>query len=158
MAMVLAHHGRHLDLATLRSQNSLSLKGATLQQLIEVAGRYGLVSRPLRLELEELGDLKLPCILHWELNHFVVLTRVKGRTLTIRDPAVGERRISMDEAARKFTGVALELWPGLEFKEEKPKPSVSFRQLAGSIGGLKRSLLQILLLSLALQAFSLGRV
>lgn len=155
MAMVLAHHGRHLDLATLRSQNSLSLKGATLQQLIEVAGRYGLVSRPLRLELEELGDLKLPCILHWELNHFVVLTRVKGRTLTIRDPAVGERRISMDEAARKFTGVALELWPGLEFKEEKPKPSVSFRQLAGSIGGLKRSLLQILLLSLALQAFSL---
>lgn len=155
MAMVLSRHGRHLDLATLRSQNSLSLKGATLQNLIEIAGRYGLVSRPLRLDLEELGELKLPCILHWELNHFVVLTRVKGRTLTILDPAMGERRISMDEAARKFTGVALELWPGLEFKEEKPKPSVSFRQLAGSIGGLKRSLLQILLLSLALQAFAL---
>lgn len=155
IGMVLAHHGRRLDLATLRGQNSLSLKGATLQHLIEVAGRYGLVSRPLRLELEELGELKLPCILHWELNHFVVLTRVRGNTLTIRDPAVGERRIGLGEAARRFTGVALELWPGLEFKEEKPKPSVSFRQLAGSIGGLKRSLVQILLLSLALQAFSL---
>lgn len=155
IGMVLAHHGRRLDLATLRGQNSLSLKGATLQHLIEVAGRYGLVSRPLRLELEELGELKLPCILHWELNRFVVLTRVRGNTLTIRDPAVGERRIGLGEAARRFTGVALELWPGLEFKEEKPKPSVSFRQLAGSIGGLKRSLVQILLLSLALQAFSL---
>lgn len=155
MAMVLAHHGRHLDLATLRSQNSLSLKGVTLQHLIEVAGRYGLVSRPLRLELDELGELQLPCILHWELNHFVVLIRVKGKTLTIKDPAVGLRKISLDEASRKFTGVALELLPGLDFKEEKPKPSVSFRQLAGSIGGLKRSLLQILVLSLALQAFAL---
>ncbi|MFT4179728.1 MAG: peptidase domain-containing ABC transporter [Thermomonas sp.] len=155
VAMVLAHHGRHLDLATLRSQNSLSLKGATLQHLIEVAGRYGLVSRPLRLELDELGELKLPCILHWELNHFVVLTRVRGKTLTIKDPAAGLRKLSLEEASGKFTGVALELLPGLEFKEEKPKPSVSFRQLAGSIGGLKRSLLQILLLSLALQAFTL---
>lgn len=155
IAMVLTQHGRHLDLATLRSQNSLSLKGATLQHLIDVAGRYGLVSRPLRLELGELGELKLPCILHWELNHFVVLSGIKGKMLTIKDPATGLRRISLDEASRKFTGVALELLPGLEFKEEKPEPSVSLRQLAGSIGGLKRSLLQILLLSLALQVFAL---
>ncbi len=155
MSMVLAHHGRHIDLASLRSQNSLSLKGATLRNLIEMAGRYGLVSRPLRLELDELGELKLPCILHWELNHFVVLSRVRGKTLTIKDPAAGLRNVSLEEASGKFTGVALELLPGLEFKEEKPKPSVSFRQLAGSIGGLKRSLLQILLLSLALQVFAL---
>ncbi len=155
MSMVLAHHGRHIDLASLRSQNSLSLKGATLRNLIEMAGRYGLVSRPLRLELDELGELKLPCILHWELNHFVVLSRVRGKTLTIKDPAAGLRNVSLEEASGKFTGVALELLPGLEFKEEKPKPSVSFRQLAGSIGGLKRSLLQMLLLSLALQVFAL---
>ncbi len=155
IAMVLNNYGRHLDLATLRSENSLSLKGATLQQLIEVAGRYGLVSRPLRLEIDELGELKLPCILHWELNHFVVLAKVKGKILTIKDPATGLRKITLEEASRNFTGIALELLPGLEFKEEKPKPSVSFRQLAGSLVGLKRSLLQILLLSLALQAFTL---
>lgn len=155
MAMILAHHGRHLDLATLRAQNSLSLKGATLKQLIEVSGRYGLSARPLRLDLHELGELKLPCILHWDLNHFVVLSKVGRKSIEIKDPAVGLRKLSFDEASRHFTGVALELLPGLEFKQEKPKPSVSFRQLAGSIGGLKRSLLQILLLSLALQAFTL---
>lgn len=155
LAMVLAYHGRHVDLTTLRSQNYLSLKGMTLHQLVEVAGRQSLVSRPLRLELDELGDLKLPCILHWGLNHFVVLTRVGRGVLTIKDPATGLRRITLAEASCQFTGVALELLPGLEFIEAKPKPSVSFRQLAGSIGGLKRSLLQILLLSLALQVFAL---
>lgn len=85
----------------------------------------------------------------------MVLTRVSGKRLTIKDPAVGVRQVSLAGASRQFTGVALELLPGLEFKEEKPKPSVSFRQLAGSIGGLKRPLLQILLLSLALQVFAL---
>ncbi|WP_141454133.1 peptidase domain-containing ABC transporter [Pseudoxanthomonas sp. z9] len=155
LAMILAHHGRHIDLATLRGQNGMSLKGATLQQLIDVAGRQGLLARPLRLELAELDQLQLPCILHWDLNHFVVLTGVSGKSLTVMDPATGLRKLAMNEVSNRFTGVALELRPGMDFKEEKPKPSVSFRQLAGSIGGLKRSLLHILLLSLALQVFTL---
>lgn len=155
LAMILAHHGRHVDLATLRSQNGLSLKGATLQQLVGIAGQHGLLTRPLRLELAEIDQLELPCILHWDLNHFVVLAEVKGKWLTVMDPALGLRRMSLDEASNRFTGVALELRPGLEFEKEEPKPSVSFRQLAGTIGGLKRSLIQILVLSLALQVFTL---
>lgn len=155
LAMILSHHGRHIDLATLRSQNGMSLKGATLQQLIDVAGRHALLARPLRLDLNELDQLDLPCILHWDLNHFVVLTEVGAKVATVMDPAAGLRKITHSEVSSRFTGVALELRPGLEFKEERPKPSVSFRQLAGSIGGLKRSLLQILLLSLALQVFTL---
>ena len=83
------------------------------------------------------------------------MIRINGNILTIKDPAVGLCRISLEEVSRKFTGVALELSPGVDFRQERAKPSVSFRQLAGSIGGLKRSLLQILLLSLALQVFSL---
>lgn len=155
LAMILAHHGRHIDLATLRGQNGMSLKGATLQQLIDVAGRQGLLARPLRLELAEIDQLQLPCVLHWDLNHFVVLTEVSGKSLTVMDPASGLRKLAVSEVSNRFTGVALELRPGMDFKEEKPKPSVSFRQLAGSIGGLKRSLLHILLLSLALQVFTL---
>lgn len=155
LAMILAHHGRHIDLAVLRGQNGMSLKGATLQQLIDVAGRQGLLARPLRLELAEIDQLQLPCVLHWDLNHFVVLTGVSGKSLTVMDPATGLRKLAMNEVSNRFTGVALELRPGMDFKEEKPNPSVSFRQLAGSIGGLKRSLLHILLLSLALQVFTL---
>jgi ATP-binding cassette subfamily B protein RaxB len=155
LAMILAHHGRHIDLAALRGQNGMSLKGATLQQLIDVAGRQGLLARPLRLELAEIDQLQLPCVLHWDLNHFVVLTEVSGKSLTVMDPAAGLRKLAVSEASNRFTGVALELRPGMDFKGEKPKPSVSFRQLAGSIGGLKRSLLHVLLLSLALQVFTL---
>jgi len=153
--MVLAHHGCHIELSALREHSGTSLKGMDLPRLMKVAGRHGLVSRPLRLELDELKDLQLPCILHWNLNHFVVLSRIQGNFLTIKDPAAGLRKIPMEEASRKFTGVALELLPGLEFKERKLKPSISLQQLAGSIGGLKRSLVHVLLLSLALQVFTL---
>ncbi|MEB0233305.1 cysteine peptidase family C39 domain-containing protein, partial [Undibacterium sp. 10I3] len=73
-------------------------------------------TRPLRLELEELDQLALPCILHWNLNHFVVLKKItknwQGKvTLFLLDPAVGERRVTLQEASAHFTGVACELSP-----------------------------------------------
>lgn len=71
IAMVAGYHGYQTDLPSLRSRFSISLKGATLKQLIEIAQTLGFTCRPLRLELEELADLQVPCILHWELNHFV---------------------------------------------------------------------------------------
>ncbi|MCR6686682.1 peptidase domain-containing ABC transporter [Pseudoxanthomonas sp.] len=155
VAMILEHHGRRIDMAALRRDNSVSLKGMTLAGLVGIAARSGLVSRPLRLELENLGELKLPCILHWEMNHFVVLANVGRGYIVIQDPAVGRRRIGMEEVSRSFTGVALELAPGIGFKKAEEKPAISLSQLSGSILGLKRSLLQILVLSLALQAFTL---
>jgi hypothetical protein len=69
LAMVAGWHGYRTDLATLRRRFSISLKGATLKQLIDIAGQMNLASRPLRLELEELREIKTPCILHWDLNH-----------------------------------------------------------------------------------------
>lgn len=155
LAMVLGWHGHHTSLIELRRRFPLSLRGATLAQLMDFARASGLSSRPLRLELEELGQLRLPCILHWELNHFVVLGRVDARGIEIHDPAVGKRRISFKEASEKFTGVALELSPAIDFKRQETKPSVPFRRLLGHVLGLKRALLQILLLSLALQVFGL---
>src|SRR5690606_5966671 len=76
LAMVASAHGLHLGLGELRRRFPMSLKGARLGQLIQIAQRLGLAARPLRLALEELGQLRLPCILHWDLNHFVVLARV----------------------------------------------------------------------------------
>lgn len=58
-------------------------------------GEFNFNSRPLRLELEELAQLQLPCILHWDLNHFVVLKKVGSGSITILDPAVGERKLPM---------------------------------------------------------------
>ncbi|HOV96737.1 MAG TPA: peptidase domain-containing ABC transporter [Thermomonas sp.] len=153
LAMVAAAHGLSLSLAELRQRFPLSLKGAKLNQLIHVAQQLGFSTRPLRLDMEDLGKLKLPCVLHWDFNHFVVLAKVGRSKVTVLDPAMGERRLSLPEASDHFTGVALELTPSHAFKPRKAVPSVSVRQLTGRVTGLWRALAQILLLSVALQVF-----
>ncbi|AXQ75866.1 peptidase domain-containing ABC transporter [Xanthomonas oryzae pv. oryzae] len=153
LAMVASAHGMQLDLPELRRRFHLSLKGIRLNQLIEIAQTLGCSTRPLRLEMEQLDQLSLPCILHWDLNHFVVLAKVGKSKATILDPAIGERRLSLGEVSQHFTGVALELTPTAEFKQHKAAPSISARQLTGPIRGLWSALSQIALLSLALQVF-----
>lgn len=118
-----------------------------------MAQRLGFSTRPLRLDMEDLSNLKLPCILHWDLNHFVVLWKVGKAKVIILDPAVGERSLSFKEVSDHFTGVALELTPTAEFKPQKVAPAVTARQLTGPVRGLWRALAQILLLSAALQVF-----
>ncbi|PZP63615.1 MAG: ABC transporter [Pseudoxanthomonas spadix] len=153
LAMVTDAHGMRIGLPEIRRRFPLSLKGAKLKHLTHIAQQLGFSTRPLRLDMEDLGKLKLPCILHWDLNHFVVLAKVGRAKVTILDPAVGERRLSLSEVSEHFTGVALELTPGADFKRQKAAPSVSARQLIGPIHGLWPALAQIFLLSVALQVF-----
>jgi len=151
--MVADAHGLRIGLPELRRRFPMSLKGAKLSQLIHIAQQLGFDTRPLRLDLEDLGKLRLPCILHWNLNHFVVLARVGRSKVTILDPALGERRLSLTEVSEQFTGVALELTPAPGFVREKAAPSISVRQLTGPVRGLWRALALILALSVALQVF-----
>ncbi|WP_406805698.1 peptidase domain-containing ABC transporter [Burkholderia semiarida] len=155
LAMVAGHHGHHVDLSTLRGRFPVSLKGTGLNRLIEIAQRLDFGSRALRLDLGELGQLRLPCILHWDFNHFVVLKSVSGNSALIHDPSLGSRRLSFEEISRSFTGVALELWPTSSFEPCAAAPAVRLRELLGSVSGLSRSLGQIILLALALEVFSL---
>jgi ATP-binding cassette, subfamily B, bacterial CvaB/MchF/RaxB len=153
LAMVSAHHGRRVELRELRQRFRLSLKGTALPDLMHTARRLGFQARPLRLSLEELPRLKAPALLHWDLNHFVVLARAGRSRVTIFDPALGKRSLRVPEASSHFTGIALELTPAAEFKPCKAAPAISIRQLTGRVTGLWRALSLILLLSLALQVF-----
>jgi ATP-binding cassette, subfamily B, bacterial CvaB/MchF/RaxB len=155
LAMVAAQFGLRTDLPTLRKRFSLSLKGATMADLVRMAGRMQLSPRPLRAEMEHLSQLALPCVLHWDLNHFVVLTEVKGDRVTLHDPGRGVRHLRMAEVGQHFTGVVLELSPAPDFKPQEERQSVSTRQLLGRVVGLRRSLGQIFVLALALEAFML---
>jgi ATP-binding cassette subfamily B protein RaxB len=155
MAMIAAHHGLRSDLPTLRQRFSLSLKGATMADLVHLAGNLQLNARALRAEMEHLPELVLPCVLHWDLNHFVVLKEVKRGVAVIHDPARGIRRLPLAEVSRHFTGVALELTPQAEFKPHNERRHVTLRQLLGRVTGLKRSLLQIFVLALGLELFAL---
>ncbi len=123
--------------------------------MINVAAKLGLSSRALRLDIDDLRHLRLPCVLHWNLDHFVVLERVHKKNIVVIDPATGRRTLSFNEASRHFTGVALELSPTSDFKPEKQPTTVPLRQLTGRISGLWRALGLVLLFSLALQVFVL---
>jgi ATP-binding cassette subfamily B protein RaxB len=156
LAMVASHHGFRTDLAALRARFNVSLKGVTLEQLVGCASQLGLSARAVRLELDELPRLALPCVLHWNLNHFVVLVRADHNGVLIHDPAVGERRLSYDEIDGAFTGVALELTPGIEFKPADERRRVSLRALLGDVRGLWRGLSLVLAMALALEALGLA--
>lgn len=155
IAMVAVYHGHDLDVASLRRRFASSLKGMTLARLMQVAGQYGFACRPLKLGLGELGKLKTPCLLHWDLNHFVVLKSVGRRAVTIHDPAVGVRKLSLRGVSEHFTGIALELVPKPEFSPVRERRRLPLGALTGKISGLPSALAQILVLALALEIFGL---
>lgn len=154
IAMITEFHGFHTDLRLLRQKFPISLKGATLAHLIKITRRLGLSSRALRVDLNDLTKIRVPCVMHWEFNHFVVLQSVSTRSITIHDPARGIREIKFDEASKSFTGVLLELWPSVEFATNAPMPQLELRKLMGRISGLNSSLFQICTLAFVLEVFS----
>lgn len=155
LGMIAHYHGHEIDMITLRRRFTTSLKGATLGDIISVAQQLNMSSRALRIELEELSKLRLPCILHWELNHFVVLKRVRGNKITLHDPARGIRDVTLKEASQAFTGVALELLPSATFAIKEERAQISMRKLIGSVTGARSAFVQVLILSVALELFGI---
>lgn len=155
MAMIASYHGYLTDIAELRKHFTVSLKGMTLDHIIAVADNLGINSRPLRLELDELPSLQTPCILHWDINHFVVLKSVKNNVVTLYDPASGQMRYKLSAVSDHFTGVALELTPNFDFKRKTPPPGLQLGNLVGKVVGLRRGLLQVLALAVVLETIAL---
>lgn len=155
LAMISSYHGYKTDLFALRQKYTISQKGVTLATLIKIANQLHLTSRPLHLEIDELSQLRTPCILHWDLNHFVVLQSVGKHHIAIIDPAVGIRKIHNDEVSNHFTGIALELWADSKFEKKNDKTNIHLFKLIGEIRGLYGSLGQILVLALTLEVFAL---
>lgn len=154
--MIANYHGHKIDLPSMRRRFAgSSIKGATLASLVNNSHRLGFNSRPLRVEPEYFRNLQLPCILHWDMGHFVVLKQVTARRVVVHDPARGLVLLTHKEVSDHFTGVVLELDPGDDFHEIEDCRSVSIRSVTGRIVGIKRSLFKILLLSLALEVFVL---
>lgn len=153
LAMIACYHGHAVDVATLRRRFAVSLHGTTLAALGDFAARLGFESRAVRLELQDLRRLTLPCVLHWDFTHFVVLRRVGARTITIHDPSRGARTVSLGEAGGAFTGVALELWPSPRFERRAREPRIRLRELIGKVAGLGGAVAQVLLVAGALETF-----
>jgi ATP-binding cassette, subfamily B, bacterial CvaB/MchF/RaxB len=155
LAMVARYHGHDIDLSAMRRRFPISLKGSTLSYLIKVAEHLHFNTRPLRIELEYLPHLQTPCLIHWNLNHMVVMKEFRAGKIVIHDPAFGLARYSPDAFSKHFTGVVLELTPAQNFQPIQERQSISIRALTGQVQGFKRALVRILLLSAALEVFVL---
>ncbi|WP_285127577.1 peptidase domain-containing ABC transporter [Leclercia adecarboxylata] len=155
LAMVAGHYGLNIDLFTFRERFGSSAQGVTLLSLSHIADRAGMKSRALALDLDEIKQLKLPCVIHWGMNHYVVLTKVRKSSFVVHDPAMGKRVIGLQEMSNFFTGVAFELWPDKSFKQEKAKTRLKLIDLMRNIVGLKGTLIKIFAFSVVIEAIGL---
>ncbi|WBM72667.1 peptidase domain-containing ABC transporter [Buttiauxella sp. WJP83] len=156
LAMISCWHGLQTDLPTLRERFNISTQGMTLQRLIECASGMYLSSRAIRLEPDDLKSLTLPCILHWNMNHFVVLHKVRGNRLVIHDPDRGKVILSIKDVDKHFTGIALEISPSSNFIQKDERKKIRLRHLTGRTPGLFSSMLKIIIFALALEVITLG--
>lgn len=153
LAMISSFHGHRIDLNTLRRRHPVSLQGVTLRAVIQIANDLQLSSRPLRFELGHLRQLRLPAMVHWDMNHFVVLKSVTKRGIKVHDPAYGERFFPYAEASNHLTGVALELCPSEGFLPKDARTRLPFSTFWNQVRGNTHALVQIAILSIVLEAF-----
>ncbi|MDC7693459.1 peptidase domain-containing ABC transporter [Asticcacaulis sp. DXS10W] len=153
LAQASARLGAHHDMAELRRRFPVSSRGLTLRQLSEIATALDMHARGVKCEVDELTALKLPAILHWGLNHFVVLETAAGKHAVIFDPARGRTRLRLGDVGKRFTGVALELSASPSFRKRSEKSPLSVWSWIRLTPDLYSGLAQVLLLSLVLQAY-----
>lgn len=148
--MIVSYHGYETDLYHLRARHTVSLQGLRLDAIIAILDHMRFESRALRLEVEQLQHLQAPAILHWNLNHFVVLKKATARQAFIIDPAGGEKVLSIEEASRHFTGIALEVSPRPDFVRKDEAMKISLGSVLGNVRGFYGAGIPILMVSIAL--------
>lgn len=155
LVMVCNAYGKDISLSSARRTFPSSGRGMPLSSLLKIASTLGFISRPLKVEMEGLSALRTPCILHWDLNHFVVLSRIRGDRVVILDPASGEQTLTLAAVSKHFTGIAVEFMPTASFEKTTAAPKVSVRSLMGKIRGVKRYFVGLFFLALSLEFFLL---
>lgn len=152
LAMIARYLGHDVDLNGMRQRFPVSLAGTRLRALMDFAGQLGLAARALRADLEALPRLRTPAILHWDLDHFVVLKAVSRGRVVIHDPALGRRVLGEAALSKHFTGVVLELSPTADMTPVVARTPTRLRHLWSRIDGFWPALAQVFGLSIALQA------
>lgn len=155
LSMNCGFYGKDIDLFNFRNRYGSTSQGATLNVLAAIAQKAGLKTRALSLDIAEIKELRLPCILHWSLNHFVVLVAIKGKRFIIHDPALGRRVVHLQELSENFSGIALEAWPDSDFRQEKQRSRLKLLDLMHNMVGLKSALIKIFMLSVVIETVNL---
>ncbi len=125
LSMIFAYWGKHIPLEQMRIETGVSRDGCNGGNLMRTAKKYGLECHGYRKELKDLLQLPVPSIIHWNFNHFVVFEGIRGKHAYLNDPAVGRRRLTMEELDEGFTGVVLVFKPTPSFQKEKEKRTMA---------------------------------
>ncbi|KLU13964.1 MULTISPECIES: peptidase domain-containing ABC transporter [Xenorhabdus] len=155
LSMICGYYGKNIDLIYLRQQFNISSRGSTLAGVSMISEQLGMKTRALSLDLSEISELKMPCILHWDFNHFVVAVGVRRNSIIIHDPARGRRVLGLAEVSKHFTGVALEVWPNSQFTTKTIRNRVNLKTLIQNIHGIKGALTKIFCLSVVVETINL---
>ncbi|MBQ9549618.1 MAG: NHLP family bacteriocin export ABC transporter peptidase/permease/ATPase, partial [Lachnospiraceae bacterium] len=107
LTMVLAYFGKFMPLEQVRIETGVSRDGCNAKNIMKAARNLGLEAHGFRKSVEGLLKLPVPCIIHWNFNHFVVFEGVKGNDYYINDPAKGRRKLTLEDMDGCFTGVAM---------------------------------------------------
>ncbi len=136
LGMILARHGRYVDLDELRTACGVSRDGATARNIMVAARNYGMNTRAVKREPEDLKNLTFPLVIHWKFYHYLVVEGWYPGGWYLNDPANGPRKCPDEEFDKCFTGVVLSLQPGEEFEQGGKRAGVIGRLFAsaGTIG------------------------
>jgi ATP-binding cassette subfamily B protein RaxB len=151
LAMVAGYHGMNVSVSELRARSPVSLKGLSMRGLSKIASQIGMNARVVRCEIDDLRIVSRPALLHWDLQHLVVLKRATADKFVIHDPSRGIRVLRRGELSNHFTGILIELNPGSDFKKAAKKKRLNILDLIGPLKRIRSTLLQVLYLSVLLE-------
>lgn len=149
LCMIFAYYGLWLPLEKLRQECGVNRDGVSAANIVKAARRWGFNANGYRYPAEALRDAAFPLLIHWEFNHFVVLEGIKNDTVYLNDPAVGHRRIPFASFYGSYTGIALEITPGENFKPSGEKYSI-YKEIAKRLKGEGLPTLFVMLICLFL--------
>ncbi len=157
MAMIANAYGHSVNMPYMRSVHQVTGGGMSLAELYNLAGVFGFDARGLAVQnTDEMDALKLPAILHWEGQHYVVLERISGGRFYIHDPSIGPRAFDKDDFERYFSGVVLELEPRLAMDKIAAKDGLTFWDVVKSTNGFREATRRILIVSSAVGVLALA--
>ncbi len=155
LSMIANYHGLKTSLMAMRQQFPTGSQGITVRQIINIANEIGFSARVLKIDLEQLSKINKPAILHWNFDHFVVLSKVTSKGITIHDPARGVVSLNWYEVSDAFTGVAIELLPTSRFTKAEQTPGISWKQVISNATGYWSSVSKVFAITVIFQVFIL---